>query len=269
MNDYHEQNRRSWNAATQRHHSHKPDLVERYAQGYNNLYREDMDLLGDLTGKRVVHLQCNDGQDTLSIAKHLNGDVTGIDISDYAIDFARQFSEETGIPATFIRSDIFDWFENNDTRFDVIYTSYGAINWVSNLDAWAQGIIKTLAPGGKFVMIEFHSLAKIFDPDWTLTYDYMSGHIEDSFGVGDYVADDYDCEFNNPHHAYEFAWGVGDVVTALLDAGLTLTHLREYPYSNGWKMFREMRTDEDNRHYPPDDKPELALMYSVVATKSA
>lgn len=265
-NEYHESNRQSWNAATQQHHTHKPDLIERYKNGHNNLHEDDMQLLGDLTGKTVVHLQCNDGQDTVSIAKYLSGTVTGIDISDYAIEFARKLAAETRANATFVRSDIFDWFEENETPYDVVYTSYGAIVWISDVNAWAQGIAKTLKPGGHFVMIDFHPLMGMYEIDWALAYDYMGGRRVDSGGVGDYVGDDYEGAFQNPHRAYEFCWGMADIIGALLNAGLTLSHLKEYDYINGWQRFPEMR-GEGRKWYLPDDKPKMGMMFSIIATK--
>lgn len=267
-NDYHERNRQSWNSATQQHHSHKPDLIERYKAGYNHLHEDDMVLLGDLTGKTLVHLQCNDGQDTVSIAQHLGATVTGVDISDYAIDFARKLAAATDTAATFVRSDIFDWFEDSTTQYDVVYTSYGALVWISDVNTWARGIAKTLKPGGRFVNIDFHPLIGMFENDWSLRYDYMGGTPIASDGVGDYVGNDYEGTFQNPHRAYEFSWGIAEMVMALMDAGLTLTHLKEYDYMNGWQRFPEMRS-AGRKHFLPDDKPKMALMYSIVATRPA
>lgn len=268
MTNYHEKNRQSWNEATKQHHSHKPDLIEQYKNGRNNLYPEETALLGDVRGKSLVHLQCNDGQDTLSIAKHLGADVLGVDISDEAINFAWKMSAEANIPATFVRADIFDWFDKNDTQYDVVYTGYGAINWISDIKRWAKGIAKTLKPNGRFVMIEFHPILMMLEDNWELKYDYMGGKAYSLGGVGDYVGDDYEGNFQNPHPSYEFAWGIADVVMALLEAGLTLNHLEEYPYINGWKPFPDMRAEEGNRNYPPDNQPSLAMMFSIVATKN-
>ncbi|MGB1287007.1 MAG: class I SAM-dependent methyltransferase [Aggregatilineales bacterium] len=268
--EYHEQNRLSWNAATEQHHTHRPDLIELYKNGKNNLYAEDMTLLGDLSGKTLLHLQCNDGQDSLSIARFCHADVTGVDISDTAIEFAKQFSSGAEIPATFIRSDIFDYFETCETQFDVIYTSYGAVNWISDIVCWGQGIAKLLKPGGKFVVVEFHPMAMMLDYDYALKWDYMQGEPDESPGVGDYVGDDYEGAFKNPHKAFEFSWGTSEIITSLLSSGLQVTHFEEYPHVNGWQPFPEMRTEEKAGkilHYPPDDKPIIAMMYSIVAIK--
>ncbi|GAB5491504.1 MAG: class I SAM-dependent methyltransferase [Phototrophicaceae bacterium] len=269
MTNYHENNRQSWNEATKQHHSHKPDMIKQYKNGKNNLFPEDMAILGNVKGKSLVHLQCNDGQDTLSIANHLGADVLGVDISDEAINFARKMSDETGIAGEFVRADIFDWCAENQTLYDVVYTGYGAINWISDIKQWARGIAKTLKPNGRLVMIEFHPILLMLEDDWELKYDYMGGKPYTLGGVGDYVGDDYEGNFQNPHPSYEFAWGIADVVSALLEAGLTLNHLEEYPYVNGWKPFPNMRQETGSRNYAPEDKPSMALMFSVIATKSS
>ncbi|MGJ3238311.1 MAG: class I SAM-dependent methyltransferase [Anaerolineae bacterium] len=268
MNDYHEDNRQSWNVATRQHHTHKPDLIARYKNGYNNLYPEETALLGDIRGQSLVHLQCNDGQDTVSIARHLGANVTGVDISDEAIAFAQRLSDEAGIPAQFVRADIFDWCETNSTRYDVVYTGYGALNWLSSITRWAQSVARTLAVGGRLVLIEFHPLVGMLEIDWTLKYDYLGGRHYSLGGVGDYVGNNHEGQFVNPHDSHEFAWGIGEVVSALLEAGLRLDHLQEYPFINGWQAFPDMRSAEGNRYYPPAEQPTLAMMYSVVASRT-
>lgn len=266
--EQHEQNRLSWNAATEQHHTHRPDLIQKYKEGYNNLHIEDMWLLREVAGKALVHLQCNDGQDTLSIAKHLGATVTGVDISDTAIEAAQKISEGADIPATFIRSDIFEWFETTDAQFDYVYTGYGALGWLSSLATWAEGVAKILKPGGQLVVMEFHPITGIFENDWSLVYDYMGGKTIVTEGVGDYVADDYAGNFQNPHKAYEFAWGLGNIISAVLGSGLILERFNEYPYMNGWKRFPDMRSEEPTRrNYVPDDKPLLPMMFSLVAQK--
>src|SRR5205823_5625998 len=121
----HEDNRRSWNSATRAHNSHKGDQAAFLRNGGSTLFPEELELLGEVDGKRLVHLQCNSGQDSLSLAK-LGAQVTGVDISDEAIAFARSLSTDTGIPAHFVRSDLFDWFDRTaaaGTRFDLAFSS--------------------------------------------------------------------------------------------------------------------------------------------------
>jgi len=283
--DLHEANRLSWNEATKAHNSHKADQAAFFRNGGNKLFPEEMELLGDVRGKDLVHLQCNSGQDSLSLVQ-LGANVTGVDISDEAIAFARQLSADSGRPATFVRSDIYDWFEEGvrpgGPRFDLAFSSYGAICWISDLHAWARGIASILRPGGKFVLVEFHPLPWMFDDAGTgvLTYDYSTAgeplHFDE--GIGDYVAASGAAlapsgyiegvvDFKNPHGCHEFGWGIADVVTPLIEAGLRITALREYPFMNGCKMFPTMRELPGRRTAMPESMPSMPLMFGVAAQK--
>lgn len=278
--DLHEANRKSWNEATKQHNSHKGDQATYFRDGGNTLFPEEITLLGDIQGKTLVHLQCNAGQDTLSIAQHLQAQVTGVDISDEAINFAKNLADQADIPARFIRSDIYDWFDINTTQYDVVFSSYGAIGWLSDLKAWAKGIADTLKVGGRFVLMEFHPFVGIFEADWTLTYDYLGGKTIQSDGVGDYVGEsggglnltgekiENPHPFENPHPAYEFSWGLADIIMALVEAGLSLTLIQEYPYSNGWQPFKNMRETDGRRMIQPEGMPTIPMMFGLVAEKS-
>jgi 2-polyprenyl-3-methyl-5-hydroxy-6-metoxy-1,4-benzoquinol methylase len=147
----HEQNRLSWDEATRAHNSHKADQARFYREGGNKLYPQEVELLGDLHGQSVVHLQCNSGQDTLSLRRVGAARVLGIDISDEAIAFARRLSAESGVVASFVRADVYDWLAASaigDKRWDVVFCSYGAIIWLSDVGTWARGIATVLKPAG-------------------------------------------------------------------------------------------------------------------------
>lgn len=278
--DLHEANRLSWNAATAAHNSHKGDQAAFFRNGGSTLFPEEIDLLGEIGGLSLLHLQCNAGQDSLSLAR-LGAEVTGVDISDEAITFARRLSEESGIAARFEREDLFTWFEraaSEGRQFDRVFTSYGTICWLSDIDAWARGIAAVLKPGGRFAFLEFHPFAMIFNEQWQPFYDYFNMEPVEEDGVGDYVAESGTglapensesgvVDFRNPHRSYEFYWGVGEVVSALVRAGLALERMVEYPYSNGWRGFEGMRDIGGRRMAPPEDMPRIPLMYGLVAEK--
>ena len=278
--DLHEANRRSWNAATRAHNSHKGDQTRLFREGSDTLHREELELLGELRGKRVVHLQCNSGQDSLSLAL-LGASVTGVDISDTAIEFARELSAASGISASFERADVHDWLARATERYDIVFSSYGAVWWLSDLECWAAGIAGVLTPGGHLVMVDFHPVWLMLDDDWTLHYPYsgFGGHsvIENSQGVGDYVAFELRQrdpsqplpgvqDFRNPFPAYEFCWGIGDLVTALLSAGLHLEAPREYSASP-YPLRPGMRRIGD-RWYPPESVPPIPLLLGIRAHRS-
>jgi SAM-dependent methyltransferase len=280
--DLHEANRRSWNEATAAHNSHKGDQAAFFRAGGSTLFPEEVELLGDIGGASLLHLQCNAGQDTLSLALR-GARVTGVDISDEAIGFAARLAADAGIAAQFERADVYGWLRaaaEAGRRFDVAFSSYGVLMWLSDLRAWARGIADVLAPGGRFVLMEFHPVLGMFDTDLSLRYPYSSAGepIAVAEGIGDYVADSgdgllpADAErgvegFRNPHPTWEFAWGMADVVQALIDAGLTIQILREWPYSNGWKVYERMQPAPGRRWRLPADVPAFPLMFGLVARK--
>ncbi|TVR18567.1 MAG: class I SAM-dependent methyltransferase [Anaerolineaceae bacterium] len=281
---HHQDNRQSWNAATRRHNIHKGDQAAFLRDGGNTLFPEEIDLLGDVRGRTLAHLQCNTGVDTLSIAAHLGADVTGIDISDEAVDFAQALSRDSGIPAQFIRADLFDWFDANDQPFDAVFTSYGTTGWLSDLTRWGAGVAGALKDGGRFVMVEFHPVVGMLGDDGRhISFDYMGGgHIYNADGVGDYVgvqggestntgtptavAPD-DATWHNPHPAHEFAWGLADHLNALIAAGLTITRVEEYPHCNGWKPFDNMIEREGRQMFMPESAFVIPLMFGIHAIK--
>jgi len=276
------QNRRSWNAVVGAHDSHRGDLGGFLGAGGSTLFPEERRLLGDLSGASVAHLQCNSGGDTLSLAR-LGADVTGVDLSDEAIRAARSLSERSGIPARFVRADVYDWLAEAVTRgerYDVVFASYGVVCWLPDLGRWARGIANILQPGGRFVLVDFHPAAEVLDEDWNPARDYPSGGepllLEE--GVGDYVAASGGGltpagfaegvgGFENPEPCCLFRWGLGEVVTAIAEAGLEITALEEYPYSNGERHFARMRELPGRRMAPPEDVPAVPLMYGLRAEK--
>ena len=280
--DLREQNRLSWNAVVGAHESHRGDLAGYLRGGGSTLFSEERALLGDLSGRTLAHLQCNSGGDSLSLAL-LGAVVTGVDISDEAISAARDLSSETGIPAVFVRADVYDWLEKavlEGRTFDVVFSSYGVVCWLPDLDAWARGIAAILEPGGRFVLVEFHPVAEIFDEQWNRAYAYPSGGEPRLLqeGVGDYVGESGGGltpggyvegvrGFRNPQRCHLFRWGLGEVVTALARGGLRIVALEEYPYLNGERHFEGMQELPGRRMVPPEDMPAVPLMYSVCAEK--
>jgi SAM-dependent methyltransferase len=281
--DLREQNRLSWNAVIKAHDSHRTNLAGFLREGGSTLFPEERTLLGDLDGKTLAHLQCNSGGDSLSLAL-LGASVTGVDVSDEAIASARRLSSKSGIPADFVRADVYDWLaataREEGPRFDVVYGSYGVVCWLPDLRTWAEGIASILRPGGRFVLVDFHPTAMLFDEHWNHAHAYYSGGepLAEDNGVGDYVAEagggltpagfvEGVRDFDNPQRCHLFRWGLGEVVTAVAGAGLRITILQEYPYSNGERHFAEMRELPERRMVPPKSVPAVPLMYGICACK--
>lgn len=271
--DAHEQNRRSWNAVTPVHNSHKHDQA-RFLQGGSTLFDDEVELLGDIAGSDLVHLQCNCGQDTLSLA-HLGANVTGVDIGDEPIAFARELSAAAGIPATFHRADVFDWLEATDERFDTAFASYGVVGWLCDLGRWARGVHRVLKPGGRLVLLEFHPMVWSYGPGGSLVEPYFLDGPLDESGVNDYVGEElapsgFDAGvqgFANPERSFGFQWTIAQTIQAVVDAGLQIEIFREYPYSNGCKLFDGMSKLEGRRYGMPEGMPAMPLMFGMVARR--
>lgn len=291
--DLHQHNRLVWDAATPAHSSHKRDEAAFLRGGGTTLFDDEVNLLlgagpeehalsdilsagaRPLAGLSLLHAPCNAGQDTLSLAR-LGADVTGVDISPAAIAAAERLAEAAGIPARFAAADLYDWLPAAAPGFDLVFMSYGALIWMSDLDALFAAIARVLKPGGRFVGLEFHPLALMFDDRGALAYPYSGGaHVVSPAGVSDYVAAsgpalapsgflEGQVDFVNPHPSHEFSWGVADVLTALLRAGLVLEVVREYAHANGCRLWPNM-TEQPGRRYVPEGgvTPPLMLGWSA------
>lgn len=280
--DLHEANRHSWNEATRAHESHKAGQGAWLRGGGSTLFPEELELLGELAGKSLVHLSCNSGADTLSLAAR-GARVTGVDISDEAVAHARRLSEDAGLAGEFERADVFDFLPaaaQAGRRWDVAFASYGALCWLSDLGAWARGVAGVLAPGGALVIVEFHPIVSLFDERMVRDRGYFGGGRVDTYGpgIGDYVAASGEAlvpwgfqegvkDFANPHASHEFPHTLADVLGAILGAGLQLEAFHEWPYSNGCKFFETMVPLPGHRWTLPDDAPNLPFMYGLRARR--
>jgi SAM-dependent methyltransferase len=272
MYDY-DATRRSWNNATRNHNAHKGDQATFLRCGGEVLFPEELELLGDLRGRRLAHLQCNAGQDSLCLARR-GASVVGVDLSDEAIRFARALSSASGIAASFEHAEVVEWMTTVDARFDVVFASYGATVWLPDLDAWARGVRRVLLPGGRFVYLEFHPVV------WSIARDHRLGG-DDYFSeapfvepVGDYVASSgaglgaspLAAPGENDVPATCWQHGLGAIVTALAKAGLRVDELREYPYANGCRVNASLVESEGRRWVWPAGVARVPLMFGIRAT---
>ncbi|MFO0726263.1 MAG: class I SAM-dependent methyltransferase [Myxococcota bacterium] len=274
----HERNRLSWNAATRAHNSHKRDQAGFLRSGGSTLFPEELELLGPLEGRRLLHLLCNSGQDTLSLAQR-GALVTGVDISDEAIAFASQLSASSGIAGSFLRSDVYDYLAAaTSDRFELCFSSYGFLGWLSDLGRFARGVFERLIPGGRWAFIEFHPLLVSMGPNWKLFEPYFTEGFMFEDPIGDYVAasgsalapsgfEEGVVDFKNPHPTACFGWTVAETLTAVLEAGFVLRRYVEYPYSNGCRFQPSMRALPGNRFGAPEGEQAIPMMFGVVAER--
>lgn len=279
-----ETTRESWNIATRNHNKHKGDQAAFFRAGGDVLFPEELELLGELAGKDVVHLQCNSGQDTLGLARR-GAEVIGVDFSDEAVAFAQALSQGSGIAAEFIESEVVSWLNTTERRFDLAFSSYGVVGWLPDLESWARGVARVLKPGGAFVYVEFHPLVWSFGPGFAVNKDDYFEEQPFREPVGDYVAASGEglgvvaegggggsgvtvetVENHVPATAYQY--GVGQVVSALAGAGLRLEVLREYPFANGCKVHPELVLEAGRRYVMPAGRPRIPLMFGLRVRKA-
>lgn len=222
--------------------------------------------MGDVRGKTLLHLQCHIGSDTLSWAR-LGALVTGVDISPGSLRKARELAERTGLSARFVESAILDLPGKLDERFDIVYTSIGVLCWLSDLEEWARIIAGHLRPGGVFYMMESHPFLNVFDDETeglSVSYPYFH-EPEPRHWPADYP--DYsDPEYIVRSGSAEWTWSLGDVINALLKAGLRLEFLHEFD-EMPWKGLPCMVPASRPGWYRlPDGKDFLPLTFSLRAT---
>ena len=239
--------------------------------GRADLYPLLVSEVGDVAGKDLLHLQCHFGLDTLAWARR-GARVTGADISERAIEQARVLAGETGLDGRFVVSDVVDLPDNLEGDFDVVFTSFGALNWLPDLPRWAEVVAHFVRPGGFFYIAEAHPFAWTFDDDDTATelrlrYHYWPSPDPLVFpNEGSYA--DPDAPVEEP---FEYAWqhSMGEIITSLAAAGLRIEYLHEHPWVP-WKMFPFMVETEPSSgvwRLPEPDDARLPLLYSLKATR--
>ena len=207
--------------------------IARLEAGGLSLLPTEVAELGEITGLSVLHLQCHIGTDSLSLAR-LGATVTGVDFSDVAIREARQLSVDLKIPASFETCEISEVGQRYPERFDLVFTSHGVLPWLPNLNEWAQQISECLKPGGSLYLSDSHPLmhaipeqGAVQDTHLKLELPYLAQARPLAFeGSGSYADPELPTHANETR---EWLWGLGDVVNALIGAGLTLRHLHEHP----------------------------------------
>ncbi|OIO92866.1 MAG: hypothetical protein AUJ96_31475 [Armatimonadetes bacterium CG2_30_66_41] len=232
------------------------------------------DDLGEVPGKSLLHLQCHIGLDTLTWARR-GARVTGVDFSPVALREAQNLADELGLYATFVASDIAELPGVLAGEFDIVLTYYGTITRLPDLTAWARTIHHFLKPGGFLHLADTHPFAAILEapkggrrPE--PAYDYFNGgkslRIESAGGTS------ADPSAATAHRVtYQWLHPLQEVLGSLLDAGLRLDYLHEFPFTFYNLYYYEnehlMRQDEDGWWHPVDSPNRLPLMFSVKASK--
>jgi SAM-dependent methyltransferase len=273
MEDYRTINRANWDERAPAHAASPDYDVERFVTdpGFlSKVVRFDLPLLGDIAGLRGVHLQCHIGTDTISLAR-LGASMTGLDFSPTAIAQARELAERTGADATFVEADAYEAAEVlGRAAFDLVFTGIGALCWLPSVRWWAAVVADLLRPGGRLFIREGHPMLWTIDDtreDDLLVVDTSYFERDEPLVLdedGTYVQTETIFEHNVSH-----SWnhGLGEIVTALLDAGMQLTGLTEHD-SVPWEALPGKMERVDDSEWRLADRPwRLAHSYTLRAVK--
>lgn len=274
MDPFRQANRANWDDRVDLHWG--PDAYD--APGFaadasriTDTVRLDREALGDVSGRRLVHLQCHFGMDTLSWAR-LGADATGVDFSEQAIAAARRLSAESGAPARFLVGEVTDAPEVlGGETFDIVYTGVGALCWLPEVAAWAEAVEAILAPGGTFLIREGHpvlwSLAWPEDEPLRLEIGYPYFESTEPMAFDDatsYVGSGT----VSSTRTYEWNHGLAEVMGALAERGLRIDLFEEHRYLQ-WKGHPSMELGEDGLWRLPEGlRDRLPLMYTLRARKA-
>ncbi len=260
--DYLRKNKDSWNKKVEYHVNSDFYNQKGFLQGKTSLNKIELNLLDNVKGKSILHLQCHFGQDTLSLAR-MGAKVTGVDLSDKAIERAVDFNKQLKLDAEFICCDIYDLPNHLNKKFDMVFTSYGTIGWLPDIDKWAEIVSRFLKSQGKFVFVEFHPVVWMFDDDFTkITYNYFKDKpIEETF-TGTYA--DKNAEIKQETVTWNH--GISEVVNSLINSKLEINKLNEYDYSpyNCFNKTEKIATHKFRiKHFANN----IPMVYAIVATK--
>ena len=267
---YMEANRQHWDEVTPIHVASSFYDVEDFKRNPDRLKPVELAELGDVRGKTLLHVQCHFGIDTISWARQ-GATVTGVDFSEPAIEQARALASELGVDARFVVSNVYDLPQNLDGQFDVVFTSYGVLTWLPDKKRWAQVVAHFVKPGGTFYIAEFHPVAWIFDDtpgvdDLHVRYPY--------FPDAGPIAFEGDLDYADPtaklekRKTYDFPSPLGEVLTSLIEAGLRIEFLHEFPFST-YQFLPFTREVARGQVRLTKHDGCVPLLYSIKATKPA
>lgn len=256
-------NRKFWDLLTESNLRSAFYDVEGFVAGRVDLDPVVGEALGEVAGRRLLHLQCHFGMDSLALARR-GALVTGVDLSPRAVEAARALAARIGQPARFVEADVLSVDLGED--FDLIFSSWGATGWLPDLRPWARVIARHLAPGGRFVLVEGHPVLWMLGETLpaAVKYDYFGGEpIETAPHVGSYA----DPRIEVPMPEYGWNHSLAETVGVLMAEGLELRRLDEGDRIP-WAAFAEMVPDGQYFRLPPGH-PRMPLSFTLELRRPA
>lgn len=273
MDAFFDANRQNWDDRAELHATDQTGTyrIAKVLAGGSCLHALEAGEIGDVSGKDIVHLQCHIGLDTISL-KHLGArSVTGLDFSPRAIAAARDFALRAGTDARFVEASVYDAVEAlGGATYDMVFVTWGAINWLPDLDRWARIVAALLRPGGRLYLLEGHPTMNQLEA--------RDGRLELTFGwrtpldaplafddVQTYTGDTRPVAHTR---CYEWIHPLSDVVNAVIRAGLALDFLNEHEVVV-WRAFPFVVEAGEDQFALPENKVKVPMSFSLGATKPA
>lgn len=259
---YFEANRELWNQRAIVHKSSDFYNLAGFKAGETVLTPIELNEIDDVKDKKMLHLQCHFGMDSLDWARR-GALVTGVDLSDTAINEARILNKELGLTAEFVCCNVLDTADHVKSQFDIVFTSYGTIGWLPDLKPWANMISRMLKRGGLFYIAEFHPVVWMFDDEFThIKYAYENKEVIVTENQGTYT------DRNADIRGKEYSWNhsISEVLNALIGSGLTIESFNEFMYSP-YPCFQQVIEFEKGKWHIKGMEGKIPMVYSIRAVK--
>jgi SAM-dependent methyltransferase len=260
--DYLTVNRANWNERVAIHVASDFYDVPGFRAGADPLRSFEVEEVGDVTGKSLAHLQCHFGLDTLAWARR-GAQVSGLDLSEKAIETATALAQECELQARFVAADVYDAPAALGGTYDIVYTGIGALVWLPDLWRWAEVVAALLKPGGFLYLSEFHPVTDMLDDATgsTVISDYFDGEPRIYDEPHTYTGS----ETLTNTTSVQFQHTMGEVISALAAAGLRIDFLHEHDHTL-FKRFESLET-RNGSYQLPEGRPRVPLMFSIRASR--
>lgn len=268
--NYFDENKKSWNKRTAVHRDSAFYDLDSFKKGKSSLNKIELEEVGDVKGKNLLHLQCHFGMDTMSWARE-GAIVTGVDLSDEAINLAKEINEELKLDAKFICANIYDLTDPEKVpplvgfreAFDIVFTSYGTIGWLPDLDKWAEIIAYFLKPGGTFYIADFHPTLWMMSEDFEkIKYNYFNTEVITEEISGTYS--DRDAPIKSIEHGWNHPFS--EIFNALIKHNIQIELFNEFPFSP-YNCFSNLEQGADDLWRIKGMDEKMPMMYSIKAVK--
>ncbi|HSB91067.1 MAG TPA: class I SAM-dependent methyltransferase [Anaerolineales bacterium] len=266
MDDFLEANRELWDHWTGEHEASPFYDLAGFKKGKDRLRSIELSELGDVAGKSLLHLQCHFGMDTLAWSRR-GAIVTGADLSPRSIALARSLNEELRLPATFICADVYDLPDRLTAEFDFVFTSYGVLHWLSDLPKWAGIVARFLKPGGVFYIVDDHPFFRALSTNESRELLVRNPYFYSKTPDRVEMSGSYATEAAGEKRTF-FIWNhpLGEVIGSILEAGLTIEHLHEFPFAARAK-YPFMEQGDDGWWRLPESYLPIPFLFSLRAHK--